>query len=290
MLRCHGVSEKASRAMPKGRGAMAILILLLVGHESFAMWRMERRQALLAAPLLSQVPWGSTHAEPLLFDNAVQESKDQIYRNFGLKPNIGLQVRKLDRKGRMSDGPVLRACQEQVIPRCFSSTEDFFREKKVETKLEPWRIPSGTTPEEAIQRLKQLVESYPPGHDGIDSGGCRLLQVQPRYLYAQFASFIGLISDVEFAVSEDGLVQLRSALRSMAPDALGTVQTPPDSLVNAKRLNWFSERLRKAGWTAPEITEQTHPQYFAENLKAGLKTIGLEFMPEKDGVPKPDYL
>jgi hypothetical protein len=26
------------------------------------------------------VPWGSTHAEPLLFDNAVQESKDQIYR------------------------------------------------------------------------------------------------------------------------------------------------------------------------------------------------------------------
>ena len=60
-----------------------------------------------------------------------------LRRNFGLKPNIGLQVRcgaktfvsstcghltrlgillprKLDRKGRMSDGEVLRACQDQA--------------------------------------------------------------------------------------------------------------------------------------------------------------------------------
>ena len=29
----------------------------------------------------------------------------------------------------------------------------------------------------------------------------------------------GLISDVEFAINDDGLVQVRSALRSMAPDA-----------------------------------------------------------------------
>lgn len=55
--------------------------------------------------------------------------------------------------------------------------------------------------------------------------------------------------------------------------------------------------LLQAGWTAPEITEQTHPEYFEENRKegslleardlieAGLKTIGLEFMPEKDGEP-----
>ncbi|CAK9072087.1 unnamed protein product, partial [Durusdinium trenchii] len=87
-------------------------------------------------------------AETELFDNALPESQAQLYWNFGLKPNIGLQVRKLDRKGRMSDGPVLRACQEQVIPRCFSTTEDFFRERKIQTKLEPWRIPSGKTPEE----------------------------------------------------------------------------------------------------------------------------------------------
>ncbi|CAK9107425.1 unnamed protein product, partial [Durusdinium trenchii] len=137
----------------------------------------------------------------------------------------------------------------------------------------------------AIKQLQEFIENYPPGRvDGIDSGGCRLLQVQPQYLYAQFASFIGLISDVEFAIMENGSVQIRSALRSMAPDALGTVQTPPDSLANAKRLNWLSERLRKVGWTAPEITEQTHPEYFEANFQAGLKTIGLEYMPEKDGV------
>jgi len=271
---------------------MTAMLLVSTFHENFAILRTVSygvRRHLLVAPLLSQVAVQPADAETLLFENALQESKDQIYRNFGLKPNIGLQVRKLDRKGRMSDGPVLRACQEQVIPRCFSTTEDFFREKKVDTKLELWKMPSGTSPEEAIVQLKELMDTYPPGQNGIDSGGCRLLQVQKKYLYAQFASFIGLISDVEFAINDDGSVQVRSALRSMAPDALGNVQTPPDSLVNAKRLNWFSERLRKAGWTASEITEQTHPQYFEENVKAGLKTIGLEYMPEKDGAPRPNF-
>ncbi|CAE7030721.1 unnamed protein product [Symbiodinium microadriaticum] len=225
----------------------------------------------------------------LQFSNAVAASKAQKFRNFGLKPNIGLQVRKLDRKGKKSDGPVLRSCQEQVIPRCFSTTEDFFREKKIQTKLEPWKIPAGMSPEEATKQLTELIESYPPGHDGVDAGGFRLLQTLPTYLYGQFASFIGLISDVEFAVMENGDVQVRSALRSMAPDAFGNVQTPPDSLLNAKRLNWFSERLRKMGWAAPEITEQTHPEYFAENMKAGLKTVGLEFMPEREEDGKPEY-
>ncbi|CAE7377118.1 unnamed protein product [Symbiodinium pilosum] len=189
----------------------------------------------------------------------------------------------------MSDGEVLRACQDQVIPRCFSTTEDFFREKKIQTKLEPWKIPAGMSPQDATEQLRQLMESYPPGHDGVDAGGFRVLQAQPKYLYAQFASFIGLISDVEFAVMDNGYVQIRSALRSMAEDAFGNIHTPPDSLLNAKRLNWFAERLRKMGWSAPEITEQTHPEYFAENVKAGMKTVGLEFMPEREGDPKPEY-
>eukprot|EP00913_Durusdinium_trenchii_P021040 g19773.t1 len=50
---------------------------------------------LAAAPVLSQVPLPlafTAKAETELFDNALPESQAQLYRNFGLKPNIGLQL------------------------------------------------------------------------------------------------------------------------------------------------------------------------------------------------------
>mmetsp|Transcript_47081 Transcript_47081/g.125786 ORF Transcript_47081/g.125786 Transcript_47081/m.125786 type:complete len:83 (+) Transcript_47081:69-317(+) len=34
---------------------------------------------------------------------------------------------------------------------------------------------------------------------------------------------------------------------------------------NAKRLNYLSERLRARGWTAAEITKDTHEYYFRMN-------------------------
>ena len=50
-------------------------------------------------------------------------------------------------------------------------------------------------------------------------------------------------------------VQVRSASR------VGKI----DFLVNAKRLNLISERLRAKGWTAPAITQmKTHPEYFRQ--------------------------
>jgi uncharacterized protein (DUF1499 family) len=63
----------------------------------------------------------------------------------------------------------------------------------------------------------------------------------------------GFIDDVEFAVGAAG-VQVRSASR------VGKI----DFLVNAKRLNLISERLRAKGWTAPAITQKTHPEYFRQ--------------------------
>ena len=149
---------------------------------------------------------------------------------------------------------------------------------------------------------------------------------------------------------DNGYVQIRSALRSMAEDArrrhcfqsgwdapsllrqlivarFGNIHTPPDSLLNAKRLNWFAERLRKAGfkttkedqitcchcdrcrWGGQRQKSRSRPtrnislkmsrrmmrtvmQFLwlrcviatCFDQEAGMKTIGLEFMPEREGV------
>ena len=55
-------------------------------------------------------------------------------------------------------------------------------------------------------------------------------------------------------------------------DAKGAVQVRSSSRVgqldfgvNAKRLNWISERLRAKGWNAPTISRKTHPGYFQSN-------------------------
>ena len=64
----------------------------------------------------------------------------------------------------------------------------------------------------------------------------------------------GFIDDVEFAVDATGEVQVRSGSR------VGQL----DYFVNAKRLNLLSERLRAKGWTAPAISQKTHPEYFRQ--------------------------
>ena len=38
--------------------------------------------------------------------------------------------------------------------------------RKVQTKLEPWRIPTGKKTSEAVDELKALIEAYPPGQQG----------------------------------------------------------------------------------------------------------------------------
>ena len=59
----------------------------------------------------------------------------------------------------------------------------------------------------------------------------------------------GLISDVEFAINDDGSVQVRSALRSMAPDA---------SLCSTAQWRWFFS----TGWILPSILKQTWRKWF----------------------------
>ncbi|CAE8599578.1 unnamed protein product [Polarella glacialis] len=232
--------------------------------------QLPRRRALLPAiavgllPLVfevAQLPAAAT------FGNALPEAAAVVDTNNGIRPgDLGLDVRKLNRKGKTTGFDALKSCPDAAVPNCLSTTMDFFRQNQINSLLVPWKIPAGAKPEEALAELRKLIQDYPPGQDGVDAGGFRLVEAKPTYLYAQFANSIALISDVEFAVRQDGTVLLRSAARSMSADPFGVVRTPPDGLASAKRLNYFASRLRQVGWTAPDITRETHPEYFKDNV------------------------
>ena len=215
------------------------------------------------------------------FDNGVAEMarfKDEkkcpkdFYSPQANKIPLGLQ-----------DSGKLATCPDS--PNCFSTSGDARK-----NLLEVWLPQAGS---DAMGELLASIKAYPPGQNGacnapggpstcIDGGGFQVVSSTPSYLYVQFESlkFVtlaheprtraasaakrtrliasvlalqGFIDDVEFAVGAAG-VQVRSASR------VGKI----DFLVNAKRLNLISERLRAKGWTAPAITQKTHPEYFRQ--------------------------
>ena len=225
----------------------------------------------------------SSSQPSLAFDNGVAEMarfKDEkkcpkdFYSPQANKIPLGLQ-----------DSGKLATCPDS--PNCLSTSGDARK-----NLLEVWSPQAGS---DAMGELLASIKAYPPGQNGacnapggpstcIDGGGFQVVSSTPSYLYVQFESlkFVtpahepypppparcsvashrlrslfwlqGFIDDVEFAVGAAG-VQVRSASR------VGKI----DFLVNAKRLNLISERLRAKGWTAPAITQmKTHPEYFRQ--------------------------
>ena len=151
----------------------------------------------------------------------------------GTQPALGLQG-----NGKLA------SCEYE--PNCFSTSGDDSH------LLKPWRPKAGS---DTMGELMAAVEEYPPFQARIDGGGFKIITARADYLYVQFESLRkGFIDDVEFAVSTDGSVQVRSSSR------IGYL----DLGVNAKRLNWLSANLRDKGWTAPVITKEDYPDYFQQ--------------------------
>ena len=172
------------------------------------------------------------------FENGVPEMekyrKETKYP--GTQPALGLQ-----------GGGNLARCD--TTPNCFS-TSGSGDQSSDERRVPPWKPKAGSN---AMRELLETIKAYPPGQARIDRGGFSIVTCNADYLYVQFESFKkGFIDDVEFAV-KDGEVQVRSSSR------LGFL----DLDVNAKRLNWISADLRAKGWTAPAITKEEYPDYFA---------------------------
>jgi len=146
-------------------------------------------------------------------------------------------------------------------PHCFSSTPEVLEFDYGTTDdwlVKPFKYDKPLA--DAVADLKSAIAAYPPGQRGIDGGGFQLITDSINddvgYLYVQFESQRkGYIDDMEFALRQ-GVVNVRTSSR------LGYL----DLGVNAKRFNWFAEKMGKTpGWTTFPLLAKDHPQYFELN-------------------------
>ncbi len=152
-------------------------------------------------------------------------------------------------------------------PHCFSSSAETFDDADLfnadsgstDWLVEPFKYDKPLA--EAVSELKDVIASYPPGQNGIDGGGFKLMDSKvsgdtSAYLYVQFESLRkGYIDDFEIALA-DGVANVRTSSR------LGYL----DLGVNAKRYQWFADKLGKTkGWKTTPLRMKGHEEYFSQN-------------------------
>ena len=117
--------------------------------------------------------------------------------------------------------------------------------------VKPWSY-IGKTVAGAFTDIRQAVDSYPPGQNGIDAGGAKVVASKSpesaddaAYLYVQFESERGYVDDLEFAVL-NGVVNVRTSSRLGFPRAgrgKAQVMRRPSTGPGAPRPLLFSLRL-----------------------------------------------
>jgi len=195
------------------------------------------------------------------FDNAIPEAKkfaDKPKRRGTPPKDLGVSSRTTEGEKDTVKQLGLRSCDGN--PNCFSTTGDFLLEDRqqrgVDFYIRPWKPPADESMPAAFATLVELVRAYEPGQGGIDGGGFTVVKETPSYLYYQFESMKkGYIDDLEFAISSSpngNEILVRSASR------VGFT----DFGVNAIRLNYLANGLRKRGWIIEEITPESHRDYW----------------------------
>jgi uncharacterized protein (DUF1499 family) len=217
-----------------------------------------RRQTLTAAALgLSSAFLLSQQDGANAFANKISDKFDDRPKRRGPKPSdLGVATRTSmegdDYKG-------LKECG--TAPNCFSSTMAIEEDPDHSIPAFVWSKDIGDDKEKAFEQLKQVIEAYQPGQNGVDGGGFEIQTFEPSkgYLYVQFQALKnGYIDDVEFAAIDglgDRFVQVRSSSR------VGYL----DYGVNAKRLNFIAQALRSKGWNASGVDFDKHRGYATDN-------------------------
>ena len=169
--------------------------------------------------------------EAQAFDNRLDDKWADKKPQTGQQPlDLGPELRFSTTK---SDGYFgLKPCGSS--PNCWCSSAPF-RDNPARY-LAPWKGNS-------IKDVKQVIDSYQVGQNGIDGGGFKIVKYDEagQYIYVQFQSYkIGYIDDFECWFNPAiGKFDVRSASRIGLSD-LG---------VNAKRLEYIGTRLEKEyGW------------------------------------------
>eukprot|EP00440_Ansanella_granifera_P033728 gb/GFBE01036595.1/.p1 GENE.gb/GFBE01036595.1/~~gb/GFBE01036595.1/.p1 ORF type:complete len:308 (+),score=53.75 gb/GFBE01036595.1/:1-924(+) len=181
-----------------------------------------------------------------------------------LSESMDVESRRPETYKENLEAGILKECSN--TPNCFSTTWSESVDVGLHD-LNPWRF-SGKSPEQAFKEVSEVVAAYPPGQQGIDGGGFKVIRETNRYLYVQYESLRrGHRDDVEFAIKpgtpsdvQQGELLLRSSSR------VGTY----DYGVNAVRLNKIaSDLMKKGGWQIKLIDEKSHPRYWSQNCPAG---------------------
>jgi len=194
----------------------------------------------------------------MAFDNKISTQYDDRPKRRGPKPiDLGVQMRVSTFGQEEDDYMGLKSCGPG--PDCFCSTIP----DDPDHAIPAWQWPAtyDNDPSRAFEDLTQVLQSYPPGQNGVDGGGFQIqvMDGQKGYAYVQYEALKnGYIDDVEFAVIDgypERSLQVRSSSR------VGYL----DFGVNAKRLNWIATALRAKGWDAVGVDLNTHRFYAEEN-------------------------
>jgi uncharacterized protein (DUF1499 family) len=229
--------------------------------------------ALQLSPLL--VLLSSSPPPVHAFTNATPEAKkygDRPKRKGTAPKDLGVLPRTTEGIDTSLTSPRLRMCDGN--PNCFSTTGDLLLADRqmygVDFLIPAWVPPTNKKDDESSRKLNSIdtiaavMQTYEPGQGGIDGGGFTVIKRTDSYLYYQFEALKkGYIDDVEFALIDPknplGSIQVRSASR------VGVT----DFGVNAIRLNYIGNQLKmKYGWSIPEITSDTHRDYWITATEA----------------------
>jgi uncharacterized protein (DUF1499 family) len=190
------------------------------------------RRAFLSTALV--VPSLLTSAAPsFAFENRLDDQYLDRTPQTGRQPDyLGVKTRTSATLKRDYEG--LAPCDGR--PNCWCSNTP--KQDNLARYLDPWDA-NGSS----IQDLKQVIDTYEVGQQGIDGGGFKVIEYDEKaqYIYVQFQSYkSGYIDDTEFWFNpENKQFEVRSASRLGQSD-LG---------VNAKRLEYVGGRLEKEfGW------------------------------------------
>jgi uncharacterized protein (DUF1499 family) len=225
--------------------------------------------------------WQTQHQnqnQALAFDNRISNQYDDRPKRRGPQPqDLGIRsrTRSLSISGmdvdddNDNDGDDmtyigLKPCGPGY--NCFCSTLKSYEDPDHAISSWKWSTTHYESWKDAMEDLITTLREYNPRESGVDGGGYNLVTIdhQHGYLYVQFEALKnGYIDDVEFALIPDSKngknndsFQVRSSSR------VGYL----DYGVNAKRLNYIAEKLRKKGWDAPGVDLQgAHKEYTIQN-------------------------
>eukprot|EP00977_Amphora_coffeiformis_P006923 scaffold1510_cov163-Amphora_coffeaeformis.AAC.2 len=190
------------------------------------------------------------------FDNKISNKYDDRPKRRGPKPkDLGVGPRT-----SMSGEDYVGLKECGAAPNCFCST--MMADDDPDHWIPAWTWPADKDKTKAFEDLYEALQAYPPGQNNVDGGGFQFQMVDTNkgYIYVVYEALKnGYYDDVEFAHIGDGVrtVQVRSSSR------IGYL----DFGVNAKRLNWIAQELRRRGWNAEGVDFKTHQGYVLENQK-----------------------